>query len=206
MFLRFYANFYFIFFLSIGWLVTGCSTVIHPPQDLNTYKNLKVRKQSTELSNFEAFGKVGFSDGKKGGSATLEWIQQNQNFQVRLYGPLGNGAVQIYGQPGHVILTQSGKNAVAKNPEALVQAQLGLTIPVSGLQFWLRGMPVPGTLVKHLEMDAQQHIWEMQQQGWLISYQVYQFKNGMAFPLKLTLKNGPIRLKFIFQRWKVLPS
>lgn len=201
-------KFYTTFFFSIFGFITGCSTTIYRPQSLSTYQNLKVSKQSASLlPNFEVFGKVGFSDGRKGGNATLAWTQQGKNFQVRLYGPLGGGSILIDGQPGHITLVQpDGKSTVAKNPDVLVQTQLGLTIPVSGLQFWLRGIPAPGQPPLHIQRDAEQRIWEFFQQGWTISYQAYQSKKNIEFPLKLTLTNGPIRLKFIFHRWHALPS
>ncbi len=202
-----YCRLYFTLFYCAICLVAGCSTTIHPPKHLTTIQNLKVRKQSlSSFQNFEAFGKMGFSDGKKGGNATLEWVQHASNFQIHLYGPLGSGSIQIMGQPGHVTLLQSnGKSTIANNPEALVRSELGLVIPVSGLQYWLRGIPAPGTPPKQIQIDNQQRIWEIKQQGWTISYQAYQSIDGVEFPLKLALNNGPIRLKFIFQRWHPIP-
>jgi outer membrane lipoprotein LolB len=205
--LKFYCKFYFIFFYCVTCLITGCSTIILPPKNLSTLQHPKVRNHNTgPLSRFTAVGKVGFSDGKTGGNASITWIQQNTNFQISLYGPLGSGSVKIIGDPTHIILTQSnGKSTTAKNPEELLRSQLGLVIPISGLPFWIRGIPAPGIPPRQLQIDDKQRIWEIKQQGWRISYQAYGSQHGIEFPCKFVLKHGAIQLKFIFQHWHLLP-
>lgn len=194
----------------LSFLLTGCATVIQQPENLHSTSNPKVRNQNlADLHNFEAIGKMGFSDGKQGGNASIVWEQnqRSQSYQIRLYGPLGSGAIQIKGQgghTGHVSLTRTdGKIITAKTPEALVHAELGWLIPVSGLCYWLRGLPAPGTAPSKMLLDTSNRLWQINQQGWIIHYQAYKSIDGHDVPYKLLLKNGPIRLKFIFDRWKL---
>jgi len=154
------------------------------------------------LQNFEASGKVGFSDSKKGGNANLEWIQLGDLYQIRLYGPLGSGSLLINGNSKEVYLTQTdGKIIHAKSAEELVRAELGWIIPVSGLRYWLKGLAVPKDHLKQIKFDKDLRIWFIEQQGWSITYQSYQTIQGIAVPQKLKLKNGPIQLTFIFHNW-----
>lgn len=185
-------------------LLTGCATVIRAPDELHSATDLKVRNQNlTILQDFEVIGKIGFSDGKRGGSASVVWQQDPQNnYQIRLYGPLGSGAVQIKGQAHHVSLTRTdGTITTAKSPEALVDQELGWFIPVSGLRYWLRGLPAPGTALTKMLLDANNRLWQINQQGWTIVYESYQSKDNRDIPYKLSLRNGNIKLKFIFDRW-----
>lgn len=147
---------------------------------------------------------MGFSDGKQGGNASIVWEQHRESYQIRLYGPLGSGAIQIKGQTKQISLTNTdGKIIKANTPEALLQQELGWVIPVSGLRYWLRGLPAPGALPTQILLDAHQRLWQIDQQGWTIVYEAYKSKSGRDVPYKLLLRNGPIRLKFIFDHWKL---
>lgn len=186
-------------------LLSGCATIIEPPQHLQTTTNTTVRNQNlSNLQDFEASGKIGFSDGKQGGHARLMWQQHPQNYQIRLYGPLGSGAVQIEGKGNQVWLTKTdGKIMRANTPEALVHQELGWLIPVSGLRYWLKGLPAPGAAPTRMLLDTNQRLWQIEQQGWVIVYEAYKSKDGLDVPYKLLLRNGDIRLKFIFDRWNI---
>lgn len=181
--------------------LVGCATQPTPPSTETL--SWKSRKQSlANLNAFEANGKIGFSDGQQGGHASVEWRQQHSDYFIHLYGPLGSGSVQIVGQANQVYLIQSnGQKIMAKTPEDLVQQAFGWTIPVSGLRYWLRGLPAPGSSPQQMQFDPQNRITQLVQNGWTVHYQTYQSQNGVDVPHKLTLKNGNIRLKFIFNQW-----
>jgi len=192
--------------LCLFFILAGCSKTIEAPSQLFTGNNYKVGQQAfVNVQHFSADGKVGFSDGQRGGNANMRWVQDGQEYQFRLYGPLGSGAVQIMGGTNHVSLTRSDGHIIkSKSPEALVHSELGWVIPVSGLSYWLRGIPAPGT-APVVRLDAEKRIWQIIQQGWTISYQSYREVDGRMLPFKLTLVNGPIRLKFIFNSWQLSP-
>ncbi|HQW57607.1 MAG TPA: lipoprotein insertase outer membrane protein LolB [Gammaproteobacteria bacterium] len=191
--------------LILFFSLAGCAKVIHVPDDLRMTINNKVRKQNiSNLQDFEAIGKVGFSDGKQGGNASIVWEQHPQSYQIRLYGPLGSNTVQIKGDSNRVSLTRTdAKIITASTPEALVQQELGWIIPVSGLRYWLRGLPAPGLAPKAMLLDNSDRLWQIDQQGWNIEYQAYKPIDGHDVPCKLLLRNGSIRLKFIFDRWSL---
>ncbi|HXH54593.1 MAG TPA: lipoprotein insertase outer membrane protein LolB [Gammaproteobacteria bacterium] len=187
------------------FLLGGCAAVIQAPDTLHTTTHSKVRNQNLAyLKDFEVIGKIGFSDGKQGGNASVVWEQHPQSYQIRLYGPLGSQAIQIKGEPNRVSLTKTdGKIITANTPEALVHQELGWVIPVSGLRYWLRGLPAPGTAPKKMLLDGSNRLWQIDQQGWKIQYQAYKSIEGRDVPYKLLLTNGSIRLKFIFDRWSL---
>jgi outer membrane lipoprotein LolB len=187
------------------FLLGGCVAVIQPPGALHTAINSKVRNQNlANLKDFEVTGKMGFSDGKQGGNARVVWEQHPQSYQIRLYGPLGSQAIQIKGEPNGVSLTKTdGKIITANTPEALVHQELGWVIPVSGLRYWLRGLPAPGAAPQKMLLDDSNRLWQIDQQGWSIQYQAYKSIEGRDVPYKLLLTNGSLRLKFIFDRWSL---
>ncbi len=189
-------------------LSSGCSHYIRPPESLETLNHPKVRKQSTlNFPPFIANGKCGYSDGNNGGNAHFQWEQSGDQFSILLFSPFGGGSIKMTGNSKHVFYQRDKESLIAAStPEAIVEKELGWIIPVSGLRYWLLGVPAPHTKVKQLKLDQDQRIWQIEQDGWTIIFQAYQTFGEREVPAKLSLKNGPIRLKFIFNRWKTDPS
>lgn len=189
-------------------LLSGCSNPILPPSHLKTGTHLTVSKQKlTALQQFTAEGRLGLKEGKRGGSIRFRWEQSPAELKILLFnGLFGTGSVEIKSNLGshskNIALTRSdGTTLTAETPEALVHQELGWHIPVSGLVFWLRGLPAPGIPPKRIRYDNDNQIWQLEQQGWLITYQSYQDFGDIRVPHKLILKNGTIELKFIFSEW-----
>lgn len=205
--MRILKTLHYVGFWTLLGLISGCTTFITPPQQLQRVEASTLKKQKARRAQqFSVQGKIGFSDGRRGGSAMLRWEQVGDQYQVSLFGPLGSGVVQISGDKGGVTLKNGeGVLKTAKKAEALLKQELGLTIPVSGLSYWLQGLPAPGAPPREVLMDLEGHIWGVIQQGWTIRYQSYQSVNRVALPYKLVLQNGTIRLKFVLTAWKIYP-
>lgn len=191
--------------LTLGFL-SGCSVSSRNQSELPEKTiSFETRKQKlTTLSAFEAQGKMGYSDGERGGNATVRWEQRNDTYAIYLSGPLGSGATLIQGSGNKVSLTRSNGEVIqASTPEALVKQELGFVIPVSGLRFWLRGVPAPGTAPTQTRFDAQNRLSELTQHGWTVIYQGYSNQNGISMPERLFLRNGRLTLKFVFNDWRI---
>lgn len=188
----------------------ACLTACSPPTtptSASTLSSAATEKRLKHLKNFEARGKVGFSNGEKGGNATVRWIQRGQDYRIHLYGPFGAGSVEIVGRNGSVHLVRSdGSSVSAKTPEELVKNELGWVIPVSGLQYWLRGIPAQGSAPSNIvisnQTENQKELEQLTQQGWVVKYQSYQDVDSLRMPHRMVLTNGPIRLKFVFNQWQ----
>ena len=173
---------------------SGCSKTPEAPS-ANAISNKNLR-------TFEASGKMGFSNGQKGGNANLQWAQAGDNYRINVYGPFGSGSMNIEGQNGRVLLTSAeGKVYHASTPEELVRKELGWEIPVNGLRYWLQGIAAPGTPPSHVAKDSNNRLARIVQHGWTVDYEDYQEVQGKAVPYKMQLQNGDIRLKFIFNQW-----
>lgn len=202
-------------------LLGGCQPTLQAPSvdGLYVLPNAKLYPKRPKLTHFTVRGKIGFSDGKRGGNATLTWTQEGNRYDIRLLGPIGSGSVHITGRPGRVSLQDvEGRIMWAKNPEELVLNSFGWIMPVSELADWLQGMPARGSLPTSLTTDQHHHIWKIEQQDWIITYQSYQPMHSKTryapgsdnrhpaqhpyMPNKLILKNGRIRLKVVLTHWQ----
>ena len=87
---------------------SGCSTLPswHPAEGVSIPFSQR-HKTVNQLQAFKVSGKVGFIQDKKGGSASLDWQQQGQQYQVRLYGPFGSESVTLQGNSQYIVLTRA---------------------------------------------------------------------------------------------------
>jgi outer membrane lipoprotein LolB len=199
---------HFILFYGLS-LCTGCTPALLKPEQLHTTTKttVTVRPQSLkQQSIFTAQGKLGLKDGKRGGNIRFQWQQDQTHYSIRLFsGFIGQGSVDITGNATGVRLIEAnGASLEASNPEDLVKTALHWSIPVSGLRYWLIGLPAPNSTAEFVTYDEANRIWQMKQDGWLINYQSYQLlPNGQEAPYKLQLNNGALSLKFVFTRWSL---
>ncbi len=198
--LRFYIFLFLIFSLA------GCATLPEQPTPLN--QTLSWQERSTTLAKLQTWDITAamavhtYAD-NQGGTANLKWQQHGRDYSILLYGPLGIGAIKIYGQPGHVSLeTAEGKKFNAASPELLLAQQTGWQLPVSDLFYWIRGLPAKGS-PSNMQFDSSHHLTHLSQAGWIIDYLRYSAVNQMDLPTKLTLENSRIKIKIIVNQWEI---
>lgn len=153
-----------------------------------------------KINSWQIQGKIAVQTQRDSGSATVNWTKRGQNYQVALMGPLGTHSMKLDGKPGKVVLTSSdGKTATASSPEQLLANQWGFNIPVSYLNYWIRGLPAPGAAEK--QFDAQGRLKDLSQQGWHVQFIDYVQKKGVELPNKIFLSSNAIKVKIIVYDW-----
>ena len=195
--------FYLSVIFSILSLIGGCSTL--SSNSFNPSVSWQNRYHTLNLiDQWTLRGSIAFHSPKKSFSAHLYWQQKNKNdYQLMLLGPLGMNTVQITGQRGLFTLKTSSTSITATSPEQLVFRQLGWKIPLSNLDYWIRGIPSPlGTCV--LSWDNYHHLQTLQQAGWQIHYLKYQTIGSVDLPTKIILHNHFISLHIAIYSWEPL--
>lgn len=188
-------------------LGTGCA---HRPQIVQPENLHQHQQQLQAITGWQLQGKLGIRTPDESGSASLRWRQDDHNYQINLSGPLGQKRLLITGQPGKVRFEQSGEPAQeARTPEALIKQQLGWTLPVTQLAYWVRGVPAPKGRISLLEQNSDGLIARLQQGDWLITYSNYnnQSHQGktLALPGKITAEYRDIRLILAISQWQLGP-
>lgn len=188
--------------LLITFLLVGCSS-IHTPKLKPAASWQQHQKNISSLTAWHAMGKIGCTNGHKGGSANLDWQQSQTHFDINLYGPFRTENIRLTGQqPGAVQLTTAaGINQTAKTPAAIIEQQLGWPVPVAGLMYWSRGIPMPNVPVTRIQLSTDNRLMKLTQQGWTIEYSDYQAFSKFILPTKITLKYKDIKIKLIFKNW-----
>jgi outer membrane lipoprotein LolB len=117
----------FILLSLIFFLLSSCATVS------------TIQPQNPKASqHWRLQGKIAMEDNGKMETASLDWQQNYQQYQIRIFGPLGLGAVELNGDSQGVALTDNkGQLHQAASVEALSQQILGYPLPINDLVFWL---------------------------------------------------------------------
>lgn len=200
--------FHFISRISLLFLILLTAACAHRPSLTPPENVLEHQRQVQMIGQWQISGKLGIRTPTDNGSASLKWSQENTNYQINLSGPLGQKRMIITGSPEKVRMEQTGEpEQEAKSPEALIKKQLGWTLPVTQLAYWVRGVPAPKGRITHLEQNSAGLIAQLQQGDWLITYSNYsdQTFNGktLALPGKVTAEYRDVRLILAIRQWQL---
>jgi len=153
-----------------------------------------------DIERWRVSGKVGIKSDAEAHSAYINWRQCQDSFDIRLSGPLGQGAATLTGDQRHATLTSREGRWQGANPEALLSQQLGWPIPVSELLYWVRGLPAPGSDYQRGSEDT------LQQAGWHIHYQRWHTSQGHRLPTKLSASHPRAKVTLILKQWQLDPE
>lgn len=194
-----------ILILVLATVLAGCAELqlFTPPQKADTSSWDLHRAALNSLERWSIIGRLAIQSGKEGWNATLHWDQDNENYTMRLIAPLGQGTYKLYGD-NHLVslLTAENKIYQADNPEILLQQNLGWSVPVGGLKYWIKGIPQPDVSMENLVIDNEGRMTDLQQSGWRISILRYSDFNGTQLPSKLFMQNDRFKLRLVVQDWK----
>lgn len=161
------------------------------------------RAQLSGLRDWELRGRIAVKLEQDAFSATLHWRQAADAYNLRVIAPLGRGTFELSGDADGVELrTADNRVFRADNPEALLQENLGWQLPVSGLRWWVRGLPRPGVATTRLDVSEAGWLTALTQDGWAVQYEEQRAEGEVMLPGKLSLENGPVRVRLAVTVWQ----
>ena len=187
----------FLSVLSAGLLLAGCAAT---PTGEST--GLYGGQSPVAISDWQLTGRFSLTREEQGWHAGLFWQEQGDQYQLKISGPMGQGAFRLRGDADGVLLEQSdGQTLAAQDAEALLYQATGWHLPVSGLRYWIRGLPVP-ELRAQASRDAQGRLTRLEQSGWIIFYNRYVLVDGVYWPVKLRLVREDISVRLVIDQWQ----
>lgn len=188
--------------ISTTLILSSCATV--PPSEPGVKMPWKKRETTlTKIHSWNLSGKIGVVTAKDSGSANVKWLQQQNSYTLTLFGPLGAGGMTLKGRPGAVSLRLSnGKTLTAASPEKLLAQNWGFDIPVSYMNYWIRGVPVP-SLPANTKFDQYNRLTSLSQSGYNIQYQGYTKTSSADLPNRISISSSNIKVKIIVYSWQV---
>ncbi len=155
-----------------------------------------------EWREWTAKGKLGLQIGKKAHQLNFSWQNRGATYRIHLYGPFGKGVV-LSGDPSGIKMERGGGEApsFAATPEKLLLSEMGWTIPLSNLQYWIRGYPSPYGPSSGRQ-DNQSTLTTLYQDGWSIHYREYKRYKRYRMPKKVELHRGDIKITAVIKDWQ----
>lgn len=179
--------------------LTACqSTPVLPSNAGQQQKALK------QIHSWQAEGKIAINMDGDRQSASFNWQQKHDNYVIHLFGPFGQGATWLRRTSKGVTLENAeiGLQRAAA-AEQLMEETLGWQVPVSNIQYWIRGLVAPKPAPTDERRDELGLLSTLEQQGWQVNYSKYETYNGWILPTKLTAERDSIKVTIVIKNWQL---
>ena len=193
--------------LSLVIYMAGCADIPITESESKPDTNLTDTRFNDlyDLNGWALKGRIGIQTDKEGVTATLHWAQIGDRYQLRFIAPLSQGTYELKGNQNQVSLkTSNNEQFIAEDPEQLLLENVGWKVPLSGLHYWIRGIPEPNIKIDKMVKDEKGRIMDMEQAGWRISILRYTEVDKFELPGKLFLQNDRFKLRLVIQGWQTL--
>jgi outer membrane lipoprotein LolB len=129
-------------------------------------------------------------------------------FVMLLEAPFGQGVLRISatGPEQYSLRLPDGQLFENSSAEALLLDVAGWSLPIDGLDYWVRGLPHPDS-VHSLRLDSAGRAQSIRQDSWDIVYRDYFSKlDEPSLPRRFSLTNDKVTLKLVIERWQQAPA
>jgi len=190
-------------------LLASCASISeqirHQPADWDARL-----EQHNQISQWTIKARLGVQTETEGGSFDVFWQQAADVYDVRLVAPLGQGAVHIEGdRDGVTISLADGQTEHARDAETLFASMTGLSLPVNGLQDWLRGMPIQGEKIDNTRWNESGQLYKFEQRGWKVEMNRYREVAGYELPHAFYLERDDrpdLSVRLLVREWQLAQS
>lgn len=191
-------------------LLAGCAAQAPTPETPRQSGDWSAQLEELKmLERWRLAGKVGLRTADDATSANLDWQQTPFFYRMMISGPFGAGRSTLEGSANNVTLTTPDGRFSAQTPEQLMQQQLGWSLPISALDYWVRGLPAPDA-AHDMQSDAQGFPQRLRQAGWTIEYRDWtwapELKGGLWLPQRLVMTFDDLRATLVVNQWRPLDT
>lgn len=156
------------------------------------------------MVNWTITGRIGVQMPDDGFSAAMDWVQDGEAYEISLFDPLGRLAAHLKGDWEYVKLSlRDGRVFEAEDPDQLMMKNLGWSLPVKSLVYWVRGLPDPAKIAWRREYDDQGRLKLLLQEGWDVRFNRYIESNRVdeSFPALTKFAFKDFKVKLLIQEW-----
>ena len=188
-------------------LIVLCACTNLPPRAVEYGVWDEQRVLIEALNAWQLGGRVNVRYEGESHTPRIRWQQQDNEYAIRLWGTFNAGNTRIIGGPGYVTMEHDGDVHTASSPEDLILQQLGYELPVSYLEFWIRGLPAPDSKAE-LTFNELNQLSEISQDGWTVVYPDPRQYGALTLPRRVDVSRpeDSIVLRFIGLNWNVVES
>jgi outer membrane lipoprotein LolB len=154
-------------------------------------------------SRFDLEGRVSIKSEGQSFSGGIRWRHDPARDEILLTSPLGQGVAELRQEDGRVTLKSAdGRSHVAASGEALLDAVLGVRLPVDGMVHWLLAQPRPGSPYE-VERNGEGRVARLTQDGWRLEYGRYQVHGGHWLPGRIFARRDEVlEFRLVVDAWQ----
>jgi outer membrane lipoprotein LolB len=152
---------------------------------------------------FDLLGRVAVTYSAGAVSANLRWEHTLEQDQIWLMTPTGQTLAFIVDSPRGATLTRADQQQYrAHSVEALTNQALGWSLPLSLLQYWVKGEPAPGTTATQPERAPDGKLAAVTQNNWRAAFTYYTDGEMSGRVRRLDLSDGPNQIRLVIDTWR----
>jgi outer membrane lipoprotein LolB len=140
-----------------------------------------------------------------GGSVTanLRWEHVPEEDRIWLMTPTGQTLAFIVDTPNGATLTRADQQQYkAASVEALTRQALGWALPLSLLQYWVKGEPAPGAAATGAQRGADGKLAAVTQNDWKAVFTYYTEGETAGRVRRVDLSDGPNQIRLVIDTWR----
>lgn len=175
--------------LAVAFTAAACATFGLPPR---------------APSPFDLSGRVVVSYDGRAFSSGLRWHHLPAQDEIWLLAPLGQALAHIAsGDDGATVTGLDRRQYRGADVEALTRQALGWELPLTRLQYWVRGELAPGSPAQDVQRDTQGRITAFAQNDWRVRLERYPQDEHEGLPRRIELNRaGNESIRLIIDDWR----
>lgn len=186
--------------MCLGLFATACA--IRDPRPEGAWLDEREQWFATHRK-WSVRGRLGLSDGNRGGSLSMTWRADGPDHVVLLRTVAGGRQWRLEMGPQGASLTGSDIDRLqGPDPDLLVEQAVGWPIPVRWMSEWLRGLPAPAAAATAYADDGVMR--SLRWDGWQLDFDRWrQFEGqGVLLPVRVTAEKPPYRVRAALSGWR----
>lgn len=189
-------------------VISACSGL--PMIELNHQSQQKwsqFQLKAGRFNSWDLYGRAVIMVKNEVYSIGLKWRRDPLGYEMMLEAPFGQGVFQLQSDQRMAtpitLNLPDGQTVMAIDAEEVLERVVGWSIPVSGLESWIRGIPKKKVDFNH-DLNGDGRLRSLDQNGWHITYLDYfDFESsGRGLPRKMYLKHNDLSIKIVIERWQ----
>jgi len=186
-------------------VIAGCSQFGGPAGDEQAQRLWAARQQAmAALDTWDIHARAVLTLKGEAYNISLSWKREADRFMLLLQAPFGQGVFRIDGVVGDLyrLRLPDGQVFTDATPETLLEKVIGWSLPIVGLEYWIRGIPRPDSDFSHRITPAGR-LRSISQDRWTIDYLDYfETRQAAQLPRRIKLTRDEITLKLVIERWQ----
>ena len=199
------------------WVVlslVGCSGLGGPPVTEESYASwARHQVLLSKLDSWDVHARAVVFVEHEVYQVGINWQRESDHFDIVIEAPFGRGVfriesnLQANAQPPVKLSLPDGQVFYGHSAEALLIRAFGWSLPVTGLESWIKGLPLADTDYS-FDLQADGRLKTLRQDDWVINYLDYFQRDTttQGLPRKMYLKHANLALKIVIERWRQFES